>query len=489
MNIEHSSRSVDASARCAFPSTAASAVLLVLAAQGCGSSDSAGDSTQTSTPHSLFVAADGQIKSYEMEGTDERPGAIQDVDTPVDLYALPDGVLGVNLTTRNEVLFFDGRTMIEVNRIDSSRGDGTRPVHSFVSPSIQGRHYWLTLNDGEDSNVTTNTGVFIDLDPESSSYLAIVGEVRLGVGHHKAAFSATRERVVISNIGDCDNALSVYDFSDLDDIETVATLSGANAGFDADDPGEAGFDPMFCDPTYARGLPPAPHGCATSKLSEKVYCNLTSSGAMVVVDLDADEPSFRLLPTSGTGGGFTLAHPGGRYIYTMQETPREGDAGTACGIGQVVVTDATKDEVVAEVPLFYRGPDCEDELKGTAAESSNPGHGYFTPDGDHLYIPTSGGFGVDDAEVDQVLVLDTSNPARPEQLESLTVGVHTSHSSAALSGDARWLFVAGSVDGTVTKVDLNTGAVAERLDLGGKPVVLATFGSEEGPSQVTGPIE
>lgn len=47
-----------------------------------------------------------------------------------------------------------------------------------------------------------NTACFIDLVEASATYLGMSGEVGLGIGHHKASFSATKERIVISNIGD-----------------------------------------------------------------------------------------------------------------------------------------------------------------------------------------------------------------------------------------------------------------------------------------------
>src|SRR4029077_7659528 len=196
-----------------------------------------------------------------------------------------------------------------------------------------GRQYWVALNDGTQGEQNTTSAAFVDITAGSATRFQRVGEGALGIGHHKAAFSNTSERVVISNIADCENVLSVYDYSNIGHIQTLATLTAAAAGWPAPDPGEGHFNPRFCDPTYQRGKPPAPHGCAASRLSGRAYCNLTSSGEMVVVNIDATPPTFRILPTSGKGDGFTLYHPGGRYMYTMQEQPREGHGGAHCPIG------------------------------------------------------------------------------------------------------------------------------------------------------------
>ena len=437
--------------------------------------------------HTLFVAREGSLASFDLATGEERPGTVTDVTGPVNLQALADGTLMVNLTGRNEILVVNGRTMLEEKRLPSSAIGGTRPVHSYLSPEYDGAQYWMTLNDG-DGEAVQNSACLVDVTEGSESRFEVMGEVALGIGHHKAAFSTTQPRVVISNISDCDNAMSVYDFSDPAAPQTLATLTGADAGLDAPDPGEGNFNPAYCDPTYQRGVPPSPHGCTTSPLSGKAYCNITSTGDMAVADLDAEEPAFALLPTEGTGGGFTLTHPGGRYIYTMQEFPREGEGGAACQIGAINITDSMDDTVVASVPLLYTGPDCTEELAGTPAATANAGHVYFAEGGNTLLVPTSGGFDVADARVNKLLVLDTSDPAAPVQLESIQVGVHTSHSAGALSGDGSTLFVVNAIDGTVSKVDIATRE-ATTLEVGADPRVLATFGDQEGPSHQTGPVE
>jgi hypothetical protein len=436
----------------------------------------------------LFVAHEGSLVGYDIASREEHAGAVTDITGPVDLQALEDGTVMVNLTGTNEILAIDGMTMLELARIRSSTASAVRPVHSYVSPERGGRRYWLALNDGEEGELTTNSAVLVDISPNRRTRFEIVGEVGLGIGHHKASFSSTLERFVASNIADCENVISVYDYSDLENIEELATFSGSDAGFDGTDPGAGNFDPTFCDPTFERGLPPAPHGCTTSSLSGKAYCSVTNSGEIVAVDIDAEPPAFERIASQGRGGGFMLAHPDGRYIYGMQEEPREGGDGANCQIGQIVVIDAVDDTLVAELPVRYRGPDCDDILSGTAAETANFAHVHFSQDGETLFVPTSGGFNVTDARVDQVVVIDTSDPTNPAQLESISVGTHTGHSSSTVSGDGSWLFVVHTVDATVSQIDMASRRLVATFEVGQRPKVVATFGTAEGPSEQTGPV-
>jgi YVTN family beta-propeller protein len=436
----------------------------------------------------LFVAHEGTLVSYDIASAQARHGVVPNVSGPTDAQALEDGTIMTNLTGSNEILAVDGATMVEVARIPSSGAQAVRPVHSYISPSRNGKQYWMALNDGLPGVQNTTSAAFIDITAGSATRFHRVGEVALGIGHHKAAFSNTTERVTISNIADCTNVLSVYDYSNIGTVQTLATLTSAAAGWTAPDPGEGHFNPRFCDPTYRRGAPPAPHGCATSRLSGRVYCNLTSSGEMVVVNIDATPPTFRVLATNGKGDGFTLYHPAGRYMYTMQEQPREGHGGAPCQIGQIAVTDAMTDSVVSQTPVLYKGPRCAEPLTGTAAATANLGHSHFTHDGSKLYVPTSGGFNVPAARVDQLVAFNTADPTHPVQLPSVRVGVHTSHSASALSGDGLSVFVVNTVDGTVSQIDAATGSVTHTFTVQANPKTVATFGAAEGPSEQTGPI-
>lgn len=439
-----------------------------------------GEDTQR---HTLYVASYRELVSYDVETGQERPGRVQNIESPVDLQVLEDATLLVNLTNKNQVLVVDGRTMLERARLPSSSLGGQRPVHSYLSPTRGGKRYWLTLNDGAEGRAETNSALFIDTTPGSETYLKPVGEVRLGKGHHKAAFSATRERVIISNIADCEDALSVYDYSDVRDIRKVLTVSAADLGWGAS---------RRCAANYQDGFPPAPHGCATSGASGRAYCNLTSTGELVSIDLDATPPTFKVIPTQGKGGGYTRASPGGRYIYSVQESPREGSTplpGGACQIGQLVVVDATTDTLVREVPLRYRGPDCTSALASTDEARAEPGHIVLSADGKSMYLTPAGAFGDAASRVRQELVLDLSQADAPVQRPSVAVGASRGHHGDVLTADGRFLFVTNNVDHTVSQVDTATGAVVRTLSVPENPLTLATFGTAEGASEHVGPIK
>jgi hypothetical protein len=430
----------------------------------------------------LFVAHEGSLVSYDLESGEERPGAVQGVSNPTDLQALADGTLLVNLTDQNHVLVVDPRNMLEIARVHTSFRTAQRPVHSYISPEHAGKTYWLSLNDGTEGDLATNSACFLDVTPGSDSYLQHVGEAPVGVGHHKASFSATRERVVISNIADCERVLGVYDYSDIRQIQEVATFSSTDAGWDGSSFAKT------CDPTYQMGLPPAPHGCATSRLSGKAYCNVTNSGELVAIDIDAEVPTFRRLPTQGGGGGYTKASNDGRYIYSLQNEPREGAGGSDCQVGQLVVLDASSDSVVSQVPLGYLGAGCTQQINGTDEETTEPAHAVISADASKLFITLAGGFEVESARVRQELVLDLSDPAAPVQLPSIAVGTSTGYHGDSLSGDGRWLFIANNIDDTVTQIDAAGSDVVRTWSVENNPKVLATFGSQEGPSVQTGPI-
>jgi hypothetical protein len=461
---------------------------LLAALVACSGPDSVGiegpgqAGTGAELPQALFVAHEGSLISYDIATGAERPGAVQGVSNPTDLQALDDGTLLVNLTDQNHILAVDPLDMLELARVHSSFRVAQRPVHSYISPTHSGKKYWLALNDGTGGEPITNSACFLDVTPGSDQYLEHVGEAPIGIGHHKATFSATRERVVITNIADCERVLGVYDYSDILQIQEVAVFSSVDAGWDGSSFGKT------CDPTYQMGVPPAPHGCATSKLSGKAYCNVTNSGDLVVVDIDADIPTFQRVPTQGRGGGYTKASNDGRYIYSMQSEPREGNGGADCQVGQLVVLDASSDRVVAELPLGYLGAACDQQMVGTDEETTEPAHAVISLDSNRLFITLAGGFEVDSARVRQQLVLDISAPDAPVQLPSIPVGASTGYHGDSLSGDGRWLFVANNIDGSVTQIDASSTDVVRTWTVAAKPTVLATYGSLEGPSVQAGPI-
>lgn len=461
--------------------TAAILAALCAALSGCLNDDKNGNDAHRDAQR-LYVAHAGVLAAWNLETMEQVPGEIANLKGPTDMQALDDGTLLVNLTDQNQILIVDGTTMLEKHRIASSDLGGTRPVHSYLSPLRNGKRYWLSLNDGDGSR-PSNSVRFIDVMPTSPTYLEAVGEAPLGIDHHKASFSSAKERVVISNAGDCDDVLSVLDYSDPARIVKLATLSAAQAGWND--------STRICDLTYTEGAPPDPHGCATSKVSGKAYCNLTGSGEIAVVDIDATPPTFFFLPTHGSEGGYTKAHPDGRYVYSLQADPREGGegAGDVCQVGQLVVMDAANDSVVKELPLRYKGPACRDSLARTDAATAEPARLLISADKRKLYVQLAGGWLVDEARVREQLVVDISDPADPAQSASLPIGTSTGYHGEVLSGDGRFLFEANNLDGTVTQIDAEAGQVVKAISVKANPKTLATWGKAQGPGRQTGPIE
>lgn len=453
-------------------------VLLLAGAIGCAGNNPTGPDGGT-LAQTLYVAHDGVLVSYDIATGNERPGAVTNVSSPTDMQALEDGTVLANLTGGNNTTIVDGLTMLEKGRVGSATG-GTRPVHSYVTPDRNGKRYFVALDDGQNSDPATNKAVFTNVKTGTANYLQRAGEMALGIGHHKAAFSNTVDRMVVSNISDCNNVITAYDYSNLGNVQTLRTWSALEYGWDGSSPART------CDPTFA---PPAPHGCATSKVSGKIYCNLTASGEIIATNIDATPPTFVKIATGGSGSGYTKAHKEGRFMYSLESSPREGEIGAAdCQIGQLVAIDAMSDTVAARLPLLYKGPVCATPVNGTDEDTAEPDHIRVSSDGKTLYISTAGGFNVTRARVRQELVVDVTNPGAPVQKASIPVGTSTNHHGDALSGDGRWLFVTNNLDGTVTQVDTSTNQVTKTLTVRSTPLTVATFGTNEGPSEQTGPI-
>jgi hypothetical protein len=79
-----------------------------------------------------------------------------------------------------------------------------------------------------------------------------------GHHHHKVGFAMKRPRLAVSNISDCSDVVSVYDYQNASDIELVKTFSAADLGYDGSTPLKT------CDETGKVGLMLSPHGTGTS---------------------------------------------------------------------------------------------------------------------------------------------------------------------------------------------------------------------------------
>jgi YVTN family beta-propeller protein len=476
---------------------------LAVAIAACGSSKS---TTQNQTPamsQALFVATtDGQIMSFDVADGTSRAGTVTGVPGPVDLQGLPEGYVGVNASSAGaagtgEVLFVDARTMLEAARFPSSLpgSSARRPVHSYLSPVQGGKRVWLTLNDGASpalgepaAQAATNSALLVDVTKGSPTWLKPFGEVPLGIGHHKAGFSATRPRVVITNISDCDKVIHVLDYSDPKAIREVALWSAVDLGWDGSTPAKTCGSPL-------PKTRPSPHGCATAATSGHVYCNLTGSGEIVSIDVDADVPSFKKVspPLGGNGAGASMAHPGGWFVFTAHNTPREGNGGLPNQIGSLSIIDshlesATVPPTVIDLPLFYDGPSGTHPLLGTDEEGTGISHLTASADGTKLFVIPGSASTPAERRARKVLVVDVSNlaadPASAKQLPSIDVGDSHGDNSDALSGDGKLLFVTNNAATTVSAIDTATLRVVRTFTVpGGSPKVVATFGDAEGGSK------
>jgi hypothetical protein len=439
---------------------------------GCATEE---DSPQVSkTKHFLFVAHQGSLTSYDIATGEQQAREIADVTDPNDMQALENGTLLVNLSGRNEVLVVNGKEMLPIKRIPSSLPGGTavRPVHSYITPKYNGKQYWMALNDGKTvgNSAALNSALFIDIStPSDTASIKAVGEVGIGLSHHMACFSKSQHRAVISNFSDTAKVLGVYDYSNPAQVIELKAWSAGQLGIKG---------------------PAQPHGCGTSKLNGHGYCNAAGPGNIISVDIDAATPTARILKTKGSGGGYTLPHPEGRYVYTLQTSPREGDTtrpGTVCQIGQVVVIDAQTDTVVNEVAVKYDGPECTRSILGT--EAATAGGQYIVISGNKMYVQMGTVRGDSTGSTAKHVVLDIGNPANPVQTASVDIGKSAQHHGESLSGDNKLFFVANNLDGTVTQINAAAGTVAKILTVRAKPNSVATWGEHEGPSHASGLLE
>jgi YVTN family beta-propeller protein len=426
----------------------------------------------------LYVGGASQIAAYDLASGEQKAGEITDVGGLTDMQILEDGSVIVNSGTKNQIVVFDGATMLEKNRIASSNG-GLKPTHSFLSTPQGGKQFYAALLDGSGTR-ETNGMLLIDATPSSANYLKRTGEAPLGIGHHKAAMSKSKARMSVSNIGDCSEIVTVLDFSDPANIATVAKVSAADLGFDGSSKEKT------CG---TGGVSLSPHGSATAPVSGRAYHNLTGIGKILSIDQDAAAPKARLLDAKGKGAGYTKALAGTNYVYSLQNNPREGSAthpGAVCQVGQIVVIDGGLDSVVNEVPVFLTGPDCKDSLP-KVEKSTGLDHMTVIPSVDRIYV--LGGNSDTAGYSNHRHIFDISDPKNPKQLPSLTVGKSRGHHPETLTGDGKYLVEGDNLDNTVTVIDVAAGKVVKTIPVVKGPSTLSSWGTEEGPSHHVGPVE
>lgn len=436
----------------------------------------------------LFVSGRDALVAYDF-ATGQELARFATPGLSADMIVLESGHILLNHRDGNAVLVVDANNLSEVARIPSSSVGGTRPVHAYLSPMLNGRRFFVALNDGDEARTAPFTAaadssaLFLDATPGSQTFLRPVGEIRLGTGHHKMNFAPDRPRAAVSNIGDCEAVLQVLDFADPANIRIVATLSAEGIGLD----GRDGRRP--CHPRGGEaGVRPAPHGAATDPVTGRGYHNLNAMGAFVSLDMRAETPDFRLLPaTRGWGGATITVHPTAGLLYGPQYAPREGDSrapGVACQVGQLALIDARADRVAREFPILADGPDCTRSLAGTPEAGARTG--FATLAGTSLFLPLST-LGAATTRSHGVAVVDVSTPNEPRQLPTIRVGAHNGHRGDTLTGDGRFLVVPSNVDNVVHVIDTATRQVVRHIPVVAQPGRIAVFGAS-GASKSPGPM-
>ena len=409
-----------------------------------------------------------------------------------DLLALGSGVALSNHTAGNEVILVDLKRRTEIGRLPSSSLGGVRPVHMYLSPAIDKRQYVIVLNDGNERSTPKgerpkdSTLLLIDAVQSSPTFLKPMGEVRLGIGHHKAGFSMKRPRLAVSNISDCSNVVSIYDYENPSDIKLVKTFSAADLGYDGSTPFNT------CDETGKVGLMLSPHGTGTSAATGRVYHFLTGTGQIAVFDIDADVPTVKLIQTAGSGGASVKDLPGGRFMVVPQRGPREVHQkadGSLCQVGQLAVIDAVAEKVAAQLPVFYGEPTCRTSIAGKPHDRAALQYAMPAPDGKTVFVEIGTLYGPPNvvAESRFVAVFDLSDPYRPIQLPSIPVGAGNDTRDHALTGDGKLLLVPNSLDNSVSVIDVGSRQVVRTVTTVTKPFRVVTFSEGIGPSKPAGP--
>jgi YVTN family beta-propeller protein len=409
-----------------------------------------------------------------------------------DLMALGSGVALSNHTAGNEVLLIDLKRRSEIGRLPSSSLGGVRPVHMYLSPALAGQQYVVVLNDGNERGTPKgerpkdSTLLLIDAAQSSPTFLKAAGETRLGIGHHKVGFSTKRPRLAVSNIADCADVVSVYDYHNPSDIKLIKTFSAADLGYDGSSPLKT------CDETGKAGVMLSPHGTGTSAATGRVYHFLTGTGQIAIFDIDSDVPAVKLIQTAGSGGASVKDLPGGQFMVVPQRGPRELHQradGSICQVGQLAVIDAMAEKVIAQVPVFYGEPTCRTSIAGTPHERAALQYAMPSPDGKTVFIEIGTLYGPPNvvAESRFVAVFDLSDPHRPIQLPSIPVGAGNDTREHALTGDGKLLLVTNSLDNSVSVIDVASRQVARTMPTVTRPFRVVTFSEGIGPSKPTGP--
>lgn len=433
----------------------------------------------------LFVSARDALIAYDV-ATGEEKARFATPGLSSDMLITPEGLLVLNHRDANQVVMVDARSLREVSRLPSSAIGATRPVHLYLAPPRRdGRRLIVAANDGNAQRPTRADNSALIIDATDPAAPKVAGEVQLGIGHHKLAFSREGLRFSASNIADCEEVVGVYDITDPAKPSRLFAVTGAELGLDGKDGRPA------CDPTGRQGRRPGPHGTATLAASGLHAHNANGTGQFILIEAEATPPRLAaVLQTKGGSGGASIAaHPAGRFAYGPQNTPRAGGqgdrAGGPCQIGQLAVIDGAERRLAAEIPILY---DLGCTALPASAAGARPAYAFVTPDGSTLAV-TVGTLNASEPGRAEVLVLfDLSDPAMPRQLASVPVGKAAGHRDGAITGDGRFLFVPGNADASVTVVDLVERRAMKRLAVAAEPNRVAAWSPSAGPTKAPGTI-
>ena len=409
-----------------------------------------------------------------------------------DLVALGSGFALSNHTAGNGIVVVDLKRRIEISRLPSSSLGGIRPVHMYLSPPMEGRQYVVVLNDGNERGTPKGERpkdsalLLVDAAQSSPTFLKPLGETRLGIGHHKVGFSMKRPRLAVSNIADCMDVVSVYDYQNPSDIKLIKTFSAADLGYDGSTPLKT------CDETGKAGVMLSPHGTGTSAATGRVYHFLTGTGQIAIFDIDADVPTVKLVQTAGSGGASVKDLPGGRFMVVPQRGPREvyqRADGSLCQVGQLAVIDAVAEKLAAQLPVFYGEPTCRTSIAGKPHERAALQYAMPSSDGKTVFVEIGTLYGPPNvvAESRFVAVFDLSDPYKPVQLDSIPVGAGNDTRDHALTGDGKLLLVPNSLDNSVSVIDVALRQVVRTIPTVTRPFRVVTFSEGSGPSKPVGP--
>jgi YVTN family beta-propeller protein len=91
------------------------------------------------------------------------------------------------------------------------------------------------------------------------------------------------------------------------------------------------------------------------------------------------------------------------------------------------------------------------------------------------------------AESRFVAVFDLTDPYRPVQLPSISVGAGNDTREHALTGDGALLLVTNSLENSVSVIDVASRQVVRTIPTVTRPYRVVTFSEELGPSKPAGP--